>query len=235
MIFDPLYIVIILVSLALSGFASMMVKSKFKKGSKIRIASGLSGRDVAKRVLESAGISDVNIIKNDGFLSDYYNPMTKTLALSPEVHDGYSASSAGVAAHEAGHAIQHAESYNPLWLRATILPVANIGSNLGPWLVIIGILVGVGSSIGHIFAVAGVYLFAAATLFTLITVPVEFDASRRAKERLVGSGIIDTGREYEAVDGVLTAAGWTYVAAAISSIMMLIYWAMRAGLLGSDE
>ena len=161
------------------------------------------------------------------------SPLNKTLNLSPEVYSGRNASAAGVAAHEVGHAIQHAEGYFPLWLRSAIVPAANIGSNLGPWLVIIGImLMGMGKALGHSLAVVGVVLFALATLFTLVTVPVEFDASARAKKALARMEVVAAGREYNTVSGVLFAAGLTYVAAAISSILQLLYWAYRAGLLG---
>ena len=132
-----------------------------------------------------------------------------------------------------GHAIQHAQGYFPLWLRSFIVPAANIGSNLGPWLVILGvILMSAGRALGYSLAVVGVLLFALATFFTLVTVPVEFDASSRAKKALARMDIVAQGREYNTVSGVLFAAGLTYVAAAISSILQLLYWAYRAGLIG---
>jgi Zn-dependent membrane protease YugP len=236
MILDPIYMLLIGVGIILSGGAAFMVKSRFKKGSKVPISSGYTGAQVAKELLQSAGISDVSVHEHKGFLSDHYNPLNKTLNLSPEVYNGRSAASAGVAAHEAGHAIQHAENYFPMWVRSAIVPAANIGSNLGPWLVIIGIMLGagveMGGGIGHTLAVVGVALFAAATAFTVVTVPVEFDASARAKLQLQKLGIVKPGYEANAVSSVLTAAGLTYVAAAINSILMLIYWAYKAGLIG---
>ncbi|MCQ2102077.1 MAG: zinc metallopeptidase [Fibrobacter sp.] len=233
MMFDPLYMSILLVTLALSGIVSWMVKSRFKAGQKVNISSGLTGADVAKAILMDAGITDVSIHVHQGFLSDHYNPLNKTLNLSKEVYYGRNASAAGVAAHEVGHAIQHAQGYFPLWLRSFIVPAANIGSNLGPWLVIIGIILqGTVGALGYSLAVAGVVLFAVATFFTLVTVPVEFDASSRAKKALARMDIVAQGREYNTVSGVLFAAGLTYVAAAIGSIMQLLYWACRAGLLG---
>lgn len=233
MMFDPLYMGILLVTLALSGAVSWLVNSRFKAGQKVPITSGLTGADVAKAILMDAGITDVKILEHRGFLSDHYNPLNKTLNLSSEVFHGRSASSAGVAAHEVGHAIQHATGYFPLWLRSFIVPAANLGSNLGPWLVIIGIiLMSAGRALGYSLAVAGVVLFGLATLFTLVTVPVEFDASSRAKKILARLNIVSPGREYNAVSGVLFAAGLTYVAAAIGSILQLLYWALRAGLLG---
>jgi len=232
MFFDPLYIMIIVVSMILSGAAAWGVKSRFNRGKKVHLYSRLAGHEVADLVLKQSGIYNVNIIRTSGFLSDYYNPVNHTLALSPEVYDGTTAAAAGVAAHEAGHAIQHAHNYAPLWLRSTILPVANIGSNIGPWLIFIGLFLGVASTFGHFFVMAGVVLFAGATLFTVITVPVEFNASARAREKLLTLGIIHQGEEEAAVKGVLTAAGLTYVAAAVTSIMMLLYWLLRSGLLG---
>jgi len=235
--FDPLQMLIIVVSMILSGGAAWSVKSKFARGKKVRLMSRMSGREVAELVLRQSGISNVTVVRTGGFLSDYYNPMTHTLALSPDVYDGSTAAAAGVAAHEAGHAIQHAHNYAPLWLRSTILPVANIGSNVGPWLIFIGIILGATSVFGHFMLMTGVVLFAGATLFTVITVPVEFNASSRAKERLMSLGIINRGEEEDAVKGVLTAAGLTYVAAAVTSIMWLLYYLMRSGLLGgrSDD
>lgn len=230
--FDLLYIAILVVTMAVSGLVSLMVKRKFKAGQEVRIASGMAGHQVAAALLREAGVSDVTIVEHDGFLSDHYNPMTKTLALSHDVYHGRNAAAAGVAAHEAGHALQHAENYFPMWVRSAIVPAANIGSNLGPWLVIIGALLGIASGLGHMIAVTGVVLFAAATFFTVITVPVEFDASSRAKDQLVRLRITQHGVEQDAVSSVLTAAGLTYVAAAASSIAMLFYWALRAGLLG---
>lgn len=234
---DPLYIIILVGTMALSGLVSLTVKRKFKAGQEVRLASGIAGHQVAAALLQEAGITDVKIVEHDGFLSDHYNPVTKTLALSHDVYHGKNAAAAGVAAHEAGHALQHAENYFPMWVRSAIVPAANIGSNVGPWLVIIGAILGVASGFGHTIAVLGVMLFAAATFFTVITVPVEFDASARAKDQLIRLRITQHGVEQEAVSSVLTAAGLTYVAAAASSIAMLFYWALRAGLLGgrSDD
>lgn len=231
--FDSLYMMILVVTLALSGGVSLLVKSRFAAGQKVNISSGLTGADVAKAILMDAGITDVKVLMHQGFLSDHYNPLNKTLNLSREVYYGRNASAAGVAAHEVGHAIQHAQGYFPLWLRSFIVPAANVGSNLGPWLVILGIiLMSAGRALGYSIAIVGVLLFALATFFTLITVPVEFDASSRAKKALARMEVVAQGREYNTVSGVLFAAGLTYVAAAISSILQLLYWAYRAGLIG---
>lgn len=232
MIFDPLYIAILVGTFAISGIVSLMVKSRFKAAEKINLRSGLAGHQVAAALLKEAGVTDVTIEEHQGFLTDHYNPLTKTLALSPAVYRGRNAAAAGVAAHEAGHALQHAENYFPMWVRSAIVPAANIGSNIGPWLVIGGAMLGIASPLGHWVALIGVALFAAATLFTVVTVPVEFDASARAKDQLLRLGITNHGEEADGVSSVLTAAGLTYVAAAASSIAMLLYWAMKAGLLG---
>ncbi len=236
MLFDPIYMLLIGIALVLSGGTAFMVKMRFEKGKKVPIASGYTGAQIAEQLLRDAGIVDVSVHEHRGFLSDHYNPVNRTLNLSPDVYKGRSAAAAGVAAHEAGHAIQHAQNYFPMWVRSAIVPVANIGSNLGPWLVIIGIILGAGaevsSGLGHSIAIIGVALFAVATAFTLVTVPVEFDASSRAKKQLQHLGIIRQGNEADAVSSVLTAAGLTYVAAAINSILMLLYWAYKAGLIG---
>ncbi|MCL2206976.1 MAG: zinc metallopeptidase [Fibromonadales bacterium] len=233
---DPIYLIIMVIAIALSGGAAFMVKSRFAKANQVPIASGYTGAQIAEQLLRNAGITDVSVHEHKGFLSDHYNPMNKTLNLSPDVYKGRTAAAAGIAAHEAGHAIQHAQNYFPMWVRSAIVPVANIGSNLGPWLVIIGILLGAGvemnSGIGHSLAVLGVALFAVATAFTLITVPVEFDASARAKKQLEHLSIVKQGNESSAVSSVLTAAAMTYVAAAISAVLQLLYWAYKAGLIG---
>lgn len=228
------YMGIILISIALSGVTSFIVKIRFTAGQKLKIQSGLTGAEVAMAILANAGIRDVRVQETRGFLADHYNPINKTLNLSKEVYHGVSASAAGVAAHEVGHAIQHAENYFPMWLRSYLVPAANIGSHLGPWLVILGLIImGLEQTIiGQNMAIAGVILFGAATLFTLVTVPVEFDASARAKKILSRLEIIRPGKEYNTVSGVLFAAGLTYVAAAVTAVLQLLYWAHRAGLIG---
>jgi Zn-dependent membrane protease YugP len=235
MFFDPIYLMLIGAMMLLSFIASTFVKSRFKAAQQVQIGSGMSGFEVAQAILNQSGIDDVRILESDGFLTDHYNPMEKKLVLSTDVYHGRNAAAAGVAAHEVGHAIQHAHNYVPMWFRSVIVPPANIGSQLGPWLIILGIILGTGSAFGYISAWAGVILFGISTLFTLITVPVEFDASARAKEKLQALGYIRGSQENAAVSGVLTAAGLTYVAAAISSIAMLLYWAARAGLFGGSD
>ena len=231
---DPLYIAVILVGVVLSGITSMMVKSSFARGEKVGLSRGYTGRDVAEAILRSAGIRDVRVVEHRGFLSDHYNPADKTLNLSSAVYHGINASAAGVAAHETGHAIQHAQGYAPLRIRSAVVPVASLGCNVGPWLIILGIVLGAAEGLAGPTLVAkiGVWLSAASTFFTLVTVPVEYDASARAKKLLGSLEITRTPEETAAVKDVLSSAALTYVAAAITSVLTLLYWAMRAGLLG---
>lgn len=164
-----------------------------------------------------------------GFLSDHYSPSERVLRLSEDIFYGRSVAAAGIAAHEVGHAIQHKRGYWPMQLRQTLVPMANIGTNLGVWLVVLGMIVGLTE-----LATLGVLLFAGFVAFTLITMPVEFDASFRAREVLLTNGIV-TPHEARGVSQVLTAAAATYLAAAVSAIMQLLYWALRAGLLGQRD
>jgi hypothetical protein len=238
--FDPILMLIAVVCGALAMGAAALTKSRFLAGQQVPIRSGYSGREVAEAILRSADISDVQVVEHPGFLSDHYNPLTRTLALSPEVYGGHDAAAAGVAAHEVGHAIQHARGYAPMWLRSVLVPVANLGSGLAPVLIGVGFLLGAAQQaahggLGYTLAVAGVALFGAATLFTLVTVPVEFDASARGKRLLWELGILRSEEERSAVGGVLTAAGLTYVAAAVTSIAYLLYYAWRLGLFGGQR
>ncbi|MBN2652959.1 MAG: zinc metallopeptidase [Spirochaetales bacterium] len=236
---DPLYLGIMLITVIITGIASLMVKTAFSAGQKVKLVNGISGAEAAQRILDVSGITDVKIVKTRGFLSDHYNPMTKTLALSPAVYEGRSASSAGVAAHEVGHAIQHARGYFPLKFRSALVPMASIGSRFGIFLIIISIIMqGVskaaeGTEASMYIGVAGLALFASAALFSIVTVPVEFNASSRAKVLLRETGIVQTSGEEAAVRRVLTAAGLTYVAAALTAILQVLYWAIKLGLLGN--
>lgn len=222
MIFDPVYFVFLAPALLLSLWASWRVKKNFNKYSKIRSGRGITGAQAAAEMLRSAGVGDVEIVRTRGMLSDHYNPVTKKLALSEGVYDSPSIAAVGVAAHEAGHAIQHAQGYAPLWLRSLLVPTANIGSSLGYIVMLIGLFMG---AAGLIYI--GAILFSAVLLFQIVTLPVEFDASKRAKVLLVDFGII-TDREREGVAQVLNAAAMTYVAAAVSTLMTLAYFLLRA-------
>jgi Zn-dependent membrane protease YugP len=222
MIFDPMYLLFMLPGLALSMWASFRTKSAFEKYSRVRSGAGLTGAQAARIMLDRAGLHDVKIQRTGGVLSDHYNPMTRSLSLSQQVHDLPSIASIGVATHEAGHAIQHAQHYKPLWLRSTLVPTANIGSSIGYFVMLIGLVF---SSTNMILL--GAALFSMVLLFQIVTLPVEFDASSRAKELVVANGII-TSQEREGVDRVLNAAALTYVAAAVSTALTLLYFLMRA-------
>lgn len=227
--FDPVYFLFLIPGMALSMWASFRVKSAFNKYSKVPVSTGMTGAEAARAMLDRAGLHDVKIGRAHGFLSDHYNPATRSLALSQAVHDTRSIAAVGVATHEAGHAIQHAKNYGPLQLRSLLVPTANIGSSLG-YIVMVG---GLFLASQGIFMV-GVVLFSMVILFQLVTLPVEFDATNRAKELVIANGIVSQ-HEREGMDRVLNAAALTYVAAAISSLLTLLYFLFRAGLLGGGR
>ena len=229
MFFDPLYLIIMVPGLLLSLWASWRTNSSFKKYSRVRSARGMTGAQAADRLLEGAGINDVEIVPTSGFLSDHYNPVTKKLALSEGVFQSTSVAAIGIACHEAGHAIQHARHYAPLWARSALVPTANIGSKIGYIGMFIGLLM---SSQGMVLA--GAVLFSTVLLFQIVTLPVEFDASARAKTLALEYGIISSN-EREGMDRVLNAAAMTYVAAVVSTLMTLIYFLLRSGLLGGGD
>jgi hypothetical protein len=230
MFFEPMYLLFVLLpGMALSMFASWRTKSAFKKYSKVPSSTGMTGAQAAQVMLERAGIHDVKIGRSGGFLSDHYNPATKSLALSESVYGSTSIAAIGVATHEAGHAIQHARNYAPLGLRSVLVPTASIGSSVGYFVMVIGLFM----NFMGIFWI-GVALFSCVLLFQVVTLPVEFDASFRAKELVVANGII-TRHEREGVDKVLNAAALTYVAAAVSTLLTLLYFLMRAGFLGGSD
>jgi hypothetical protein len=232
MIFDPLYMAVIGVGLALSFWASSKTKGTFQKFSRFTTRRGLTGAEVAAAILRDNGIHDVRIEPVAGNLSDHYEPRTKTLRLSEGVYGSRSMAAAGVAAHEVGHAIQHARAYGPLQFRSMWVPVANVGSGLSMFIIIAAFFLGgAATAIGQTAAVIGVGLFATTTVFTLITLPVEFDASRRALLTLQRGGYM-TADELGGARSVLNAAALTYVAAAVSSVLTLLYFAFRLGLLG---
>jgi Zn-dependent membrane protease YugP len=226
MFFDPVYFVFILPGLALSMWASFRVKRAFNKYSKIRSRRGLTGAEAAAELLRSAGITDVSIVRAHGVLSDHYNPVTKKLALSEPVYDSDSIAAVGVATHEAGHAIQHASHYAPLWLRSALVPTANIGSSIGYFVMLGGLFLASTNMV-----LVGAVLFSAVLLFQIVTLPVEFNASSRAKALVVQHGIIAPD-ERAGIDAVLNAAALTYVAAAVSSLLTLLYFLFGSGLLG---
>ena len=234
--FDALYLVLVLPALALSLYATWKTRSAFKKYSKVRTLSGLTGAQAARKLLDSAGIVDVEIVPTRGTLSDHYNPLTKKLALSEPVYASPSVAAVGVACHEAGHAIQHAHRYAPLWLRSALVPTANIGSKLGYFVMFGGLMLMFmgGGELGQRIVVLGAILFSAVLLFQIVTLPVEFDASARAKRLAVEHGIV-LEQERAGMSKVLNAAALTYVAAVVSTLMTLLYFLLRAGVLGSRD
>lgn len=223
LVFDPIYLIFVMLpGMALGMWAQAKVKGAYAKASKIRPATGMSGAEAAREIMAQAGMPDFKIEKVRGWLSDHYDPRTKTLRLSPEVHDGRSLAALGIAAHEAGHALQDAEGYKPLVARSALVPLAGIGSNLSFIVLIIGIIM---NSFG--LTLAGVLLFSLVVLFQLVTLPVEFDASKRARELLLSMSMV-TQQEDGTVGKVLNAAALTYVAALIASVLQLLYFVMMA-------
>ncbi len=235
MFFDPLYFIFLIPGFLIAGWASIRVKSAFAKYSKIPSASGLTGAHVARMILDRNGLSDVAVERIGGHLSDHYDPRSRTLRLSPEVYSSNSIAALGIAAHESGHALQHKQGYAPLQLRTLMVPIASLGSNVAWVFIMIGTLLAYsGSVMGLEIAKLGVLLFAGAVAFTIITLPVEFNASSRAKAVLTQYGIISM-EEQRGVAAVLNAAAMTYVAAAITAVLQLLYWLVRLGFLGGDD
>lgn len=223
MFFHPLWLLFALPGLLLGLWAQARVKGAFNQFSRVRTARSVTGAEVARTLLDSQGLTDVRVEETRGFLSDHYDPRSKVLRLSSEVYGTPSVAAAGIAAHEMGHALQDAGGYAPLQLRSAIVPAAQFGSGLAPLLFFVGLLLNLTT-----LAWVGVILFAGAVVFTLVTLPVEFDASRRAKRLLAGNGIL-FGSEMAGVNKVLDAAALTYVAAAVSAIGQLLYYVFLLG------
>lgn len=216
-----MYLLFSLPALLLGLWAQAKVKGAFNKYSQKRTYANFSGSQVARYILDQNGLFNVRVEPTNGMLSDHYDPQAKILRLSPEVYNTPSIAAAGIAAHEAGHALQHAEGYAPLNIRTLMVPTVQIGSWLGPLIFMLGLFLA--GQTGTTIAWAGLILFAATAVFSLVTLPVELDASRRAKAWLTTSGVIHTG-EMEGVNKVLDAAAWTYVAAAIQAISTVMYY-----------
>jgi len=214
-----LYLLFAAPALLLGLYAQAKVKGNFKKYSKVRTFRNLTGATVARQLLNASGLGHVEIERTQGRLSDHYDPRSKVLRLSPDVYDSPSVAAAGIAAHEMGHALQDAENYGPLTLRSAMVPAVQYGSWLGPIIFLVGFFMNFTG-----LAWAGVALFGAIAIFALVTLPVEYDASRRAKKLLVNQGFL-ASEEMVGVNKVLNAAALTYVAAAISAIMTLLYYA----------
>jgi uncharacterized protein len=227
--FDINYILMVMIpGFLISGAASWMVKSAFKKYSQVASIKGYTGAQAAQILLDQAGIRDVAVVSAHGFLTDHYNPTSKKLALSDGVYSSNSVAAIGIACHEAGHAIQHANNYMPLHLRSALVPMASIGSGIGMTVMIVGLW------FSQALVMVGAIMFAGVLLFQLVTLPVEFDATARAKRLVVEAGIVYP-EERIGIDKVLNAAALTYVAAVISTLLTLLYFLMRSGLLGGDD
>lgn len=220
------YWVIFGILMLFSLIVQWRLNARFKKYSKEFLPSGLTGREIAEKMLRDHGIDDVKVTCIQGRLTDHYNPADKTVNLSEDVYNGSSVSSAAVAAHECGHAVQHATAYRWLTLRSTLVPIVNVGSSLSVWILLFGfILMGIESlfNIGYVISVIAVVLFALSTLFAFITLPVEYNASNRALEWLENTGI-SNGIEHEHAKDALKWAARTYVMAALVSLANLLYY-----------
>ncbi len=215
---NPMYFVFALPALLLGLWAQFRVKSAFQKYSQVRNMRNLSGADIARKMLGMNGLLDVRVEQTGGFLSDHYDPTSHVLRLSPDVFSGNTLAAAGVAAHEAGHALQQQDAYLPMIIRSAIVPTVQIGSWLGPIIFMVGLLLNFTQ-----LAEIGVILFAAVALFAIVTLPVEFNASHRAKAWLADSGML-YGDEMRGVNAVLDAAALTYVAAAVQAVSTLLYY-----------
>ena len=227
--FDPLYIAMIVPPFLLSLYATWKVKSSFNKYSKRPTVGGKTGAQIAREILDRNGLTNVSVEITHGMLSDHYDPAKKAVRLSQEVFHGQNIAALGVAAHETGHAIQHKQLYRPLVLRNMMVPMASLGSNFSWIVIVVGFVL---QSMGIIKI--GIILFATIVVFQLITLPVEFDASNKAKKILYSQGLVTAG-ELKGVNKVLGAAAMTYVAAAASSIATLLYFLIRSGLLGGSR
>lgn len=220
--FDPLFLLFAVPPLLLGLWAQMRVKSAFNKYSKVRTASGITGAQAARRILDDYGLQHVGVERVSGFLSDHYDPRAKVLRLSPQVYEAPSLASVGVAAHEAGHAIQDKDGYAALRLRSAMVPTVQFGSRLGPIIFMVGLFMS--SAFGNSIAWLGLLIFGATAVFAVVTLPVEFNATKRAKTILVNDGFL-APQEMQGVNAVLDAAALTYVAAALQAILQLLYYA----------
>ena len=222
------YILIGVISL-FSWIVSNTLKRKFKKYSQVHLQNGMSGAEIAEKMLADHGINDVKVISTAGMLTDHYNPQNKTVNLSEGVYNQRNAAAAAVAAHEVGHAVQHAKAYQWLQMRSKLVPVVSISSRFSQWMIIGGIAVGLGSGstgIGLYIAIAGLAFMALGTLFSFITLPVEYDASNRALAWLENKHIV-TREELAGSKDALKWAARTYLVAALGSLAMLLYWGLQ--------
>ncbi len=221
MFFDPLYFVFMVPGLLLALWAQAKTRGAYNKYSEFRNMQGITGYQVARTILDGNGLYDVKVEEVEGELTDHYDPTQRVLRLSPGVGRVPSVAAMGIAAHEVGHALQHAQGYAPLRARSAFVPVAQFGSQIGYFALLGGLVLNIMG-----LAVAGLVLFAAGAVFALITLPVEFDASRRALLALQNGGLVSRS-EYDGAKDVLNAAAWTYVAGFVSSILMVLYFALQ--------
>jgi Zn-dependent membrane protease YugP len=221
------YILIGLIALV-SWAVSARLKSKFEFYSKVGLRNGMSGAEIAEKMLADHGIRDVKVISTPGRLTDHYNPADKTVNLSEAVYNQRNAAAAAVAAHEVGHAVQHSVAYDMLSFRSAMVPMVNISSSISQWLIIGGLIMGAAAGIGvaYYVAIAGLVLMAVTTIFTFITLPVEYDASNRALAWLKNKNMLSQ-QEYAGAEDSLKWAARTYLVAAIGSVAMLLYWALQ--------
>ena len=223
--FDPMYFIFVGPTILLALWAQVKVKSAYAQAGRVPARSGLSGAETAQRILNAYGVTGVAVEPVKSFLGDHYDPKHKVLRLSPDVYHGRSLASVGIAAHEVGHAIQDASAYAPLALRNGLVPMASVGSNLALGLIIIGmILAYLQTALGQTIAAVGLGLFGVVVLFQLVNLPVEFNASSRARAILLDQGLVTAGED-KVVGKVLNAAAMTYVAATITAIMQMLYFA----------
>ena len=210
-------------TMAISLWAAARVKSAYARGSEVPASSGYTGAEAAAKILDAAGIHDVEITEHDGLLGDHYDPMHKRLVLSTQNYHGHSAAALGVAAHECGHAIQHKIAYAPLQWRMAAVGATTFASQIVTWLPLLGLFTGIGGFTSQTYLTLMVAGWGVIMLFNLVTLPVEFDASHRALQILPKMRFISPGAETKAVDSVLRAAAWTYVAAFITSLLYLLW------------
>ena len=222
------YYIIIGVLALVSWAVSARLKSKFEFYSKVGLRNGMSGAEIAEKMLADHGIRGVRVISTPGRLTDHYNPADKTVNLSEAVYNQRNAAAAAVAAHEVGHAVQHAVAYNMLSFRSAMVPMVNVSSSISQWLIIGGLIFGAaaGIGIGYYVAVAGLILMAVTTIFTFVTLPVEYDASNRALAWLKNKNMLSQ-QEYAGAEDSLKWAARTYLVAAIGALSMLLYWALQ--------
>jgi Zn-dependent membrane protease YugP len=219
----PSIMIVSLIFIGISMLVSAILKSRFSAYSKIPLQARLTGKEVAERMLRENGIYDVKVVSVQGFLSDHYNPANKTINLSPEVYSNYSVAAAAVAAHETGHAIQHATAYAWLALRSKLVPAVQFSSTIVNWVLLIGVFMA--ASGNATLLLIGIGLFAATVLFSLVTLPVEFDASRRALAWLQNTNVTSP-QEYPKAKNALTWAAMTYVVAALAAVVTLLQYVM---------